>query len=104
MKCFRKNKDINNSCLICGNNYFKKIAIIDNIIYINCYEPKIEIKNRTELIENMINNIIKQSNISNIDNGIDNIFYENSTSIIITSTKNQKNNENKKIITIDLDK
>ena len=52
----------------------------------------------------MLDNLFKQLNISNIDNGNDEKTVEDNISIIITSTKNQKNNENKKIVTIDLGK
>ena len=34
-------------------------------------EKEIEIENKTELIQNMINNIFDQLNIADIDNGID---------------------------------
>ena len=172
MKCFKKNPDyLYNPCQICGNNYFEKREIIDNITYINCYEYKegyyfddeileyklcyfsckscnmsgnesehnciecnenhgiefnlsiykncfmdihtdletnirtkdtSEIKNETELMQIMIKNLFSQLNISNIDNGIDNKIYEKNISMILTSTKNQKNNENEKMITIDL--
>ena len=65
-------------------------------------EKEIEIKNRTELINYMINNILNKLNISNIDNGKDEKKDDKNISVIMTSTKNQKKNENKKIITIDL--
>ena len=61
-----------------------------------------EIKNRTELIQNMINNLIDKFNISYIDNGKDEKTNGTNISLILTSTKNQKKNENEKIITIDL--
>ena len=165
LKCFKKNIESDNPCLICGNNFLNKSEIINNITYINCYEYKEnnternsiiymntyiniftsiyssintsfqistynnknttsenflnptynynntniikekEINNRTQLIENIINNLFKKLNISNIDNGNDEKDFLNNISIIITSIKNQKNNENNKdIITIDLDK
>ena len=50
----------------------------------------------------MINNLFNQLNISNIDNGNDESSTIDNISIIITSTKNQKNNENKKMLTINL--
>ena len=65
-------------------------------------EKEIEILNRTELIQNMINNIFQQLNISYIDNGEDEKTDDKNISIIITSTKNQKKKENDDIITIDL--
>ena len=59
-------------------------------------EKEIEIKNKSELIQNIINNLFNKLNISNIDNGEDEISAINNTSIII-STKNQKKKENEKI-------
>ena len=82
-------------------NFINTINIYNNTNSILTKE--IEIKNRTELIENMINNIFQQLNISNIDNGedeINNII--NNISILITSTKNKKKKEIDDIITIDI--
>ena len=145
MKCFKKTKDLNNPCQICGNsNYFEKSIFYENNTYIYCYENKDgyyfddksleyklcytsckkcnisgndnehncieckegynneiylsiyknclekEIENKTELIQNMINNIFEQLNITDIDNGIDKKLNEKNISVIITSTKNQK--------------
>ena len=50
----------------------------------------------------MINNLIDKFNISYIDNGKDEKTNGTNISLILTSTKNQKKNENEKIITIDL--
>ena len=52
----------------------------------------------------MYTNIFNKLNISNIDNGEDKKIDGKNLSIIITSTKNQKNNENKKMVTINLGK
>ena len=59
-------------------------------------EKEIEIKNKSELIQNIINNLFNKLNISNIDNGEDEISAINNTSIIIISTKNQKKMKMKK--------
>ena len=67
-------------------------------------EKENELKNRTEFIQNMINNAFKKLNIANIDGGKDEKISDKNISIIITSTKNQKINENEKVITIDLGK
>ena len=67
-------------------------------------EKEIEIKNRTELIQNMINNLFNKLNISDIDEGKDEKTGDKNISVIITSTKNQKKNENENAITIDLGK
>ena len=41
MKCFKKTKDLNNPCQICGNsNYFEKSIFYENNTYIYCYENK----------------------------------------------------------------
>ena len=50
----------------------------------------------------MIKNLIDKFNISFIDSGKDEKANETNISLILTSTKNQKKNENEKIITIDL--
>ena len=72
------------------------------VLSIIIIEKEIEIKNRTELIQNMINNLFQRINISYIDKGEDEKIDGKNISIIITSTKNQKKNENESIITIDL--
>ena len=50
----------------------------------------------------MINNLFINLNISNINNGKDEKSNEKNISIIMTSTKNQKQYENENMITIDL--
>ena len=65
-------------------------------------EKEPEVKNRTELIQNMINNLLNRIDISDIDGGKDEKTDEYDITIIMTSTKNQKKNENKNIIIIDL--
>ena len=79
----------------------KYALLIDSSIII---ENEIEIKNKTEFIENMINNLFDKFNISEIDNGKNEKTGDKNISIIITSTKNQKKNENEKMITMNLGK
>ena len=67
-------------------------------------EKEIEIKDRIEIIKYMINNLFINLNISNINNGKDEKSNEKNISIVITSTKNQKQYENENMITIDLRK
>ena len=55
-----------------------------------------EIKNRIELIKNMINALFGKVNISDINNGKDEKTGNKNISIIITSTKNQKKTKMKK--------
>ena len=105
IKCYKKNIESDNPCQMCGNNYLNNSGIINNT-YMNCFindtsdyssfdssiiiEKEIEIKNRTELIQNMINNLFQRINISYIDKGEDEKTDDKNISIIITSTKNQK--------------
>ena len=115
-KCYKNNIQPNNPFQICGNKYFNKNGIINNT-YINCYIIddiseyssfdssiiiEIDIKNRIKLVQNVINNLFNKLNISYIDDGEDEISSINNISIIITSTKNQKKNENENIITMNL--
>ena len=83
MKCFKNNiMELYNPCKFCGNNYFTKSLIKNNITNMNCYEYK-------------EGNFLSLINISNLV-GKEEILFGNSKSIIISSTKN-KENENKNI-------
>ena len=53
-------------------------------------------------VQNMIDNVFDKLNISDIDNGNDEKTNKKNLSVIMTSTKNQKKNENEKMVTIDL--
>ena len=105
---YELNYEENDNC----ENYNNKIPCYDkapkgycldevNKIYKKCFSSCISC-NTQELIKNMINNIFYQLNITNIDSGIDKKLIEKNISIILTSTKNQKKNNNEKIITMDL--
>ena len=60
------------------------------------------IENRTELIQNIIQELINKFNMTEINNGNDKKIFEKNSIIILTSTSNQKNNENENNITMDL--
>ena len=99
--CDKNGSETQHNCIECKEEY----NYVSNILnYKNCFMNLSWIENRTELIQNMIINIFSQVNISNIDNGEDKKIDGKNVSIIITSTKNQKNNENKKMVTINLGK
>ena len=97
IRCYKNNIESDNPCQMCGNDYFNISGIINNT-YINCYietsfyfninseiiEIENEIKNKTELIQNSINNLFNKLNISYIDNGEDEINDIKNISIIIT--------------------
>ena len=58
--------------------------------------------NNNETIKNIINNLFNLLDIIDIDNGIDKKLEKNNLLFILTSTKNQKKNEEKNNITINL--
>ena len=62
----------------------------------------INIENLTENDSNIIESIINNINLTDIDNGIDKVIYENNLKLIFTSTFNQKINEDEKNITLNL--
>ena len=59
-------------------------------------------ENRTEIIKDSIDEIFNELNITDIDNGKDKKIIEKDLTIILTSTLNQKNNEDKNNITMNL--
>ena len=69
----------------------------------NCYKLDLSelIKNRTELIQNIIYNLIDGFNINDINSDTDKKIVDENIIIKLTSTNNQKNNENLNDITID---
>ena len=113
-KCNISGNETEHNCIECKDEYKREFKLSN---YKNCFidinteldteiiiGKEIEINKRTELIQSMIHNLFSQLNISNIDNGNDRKIVDKAISIIITSTKNQKNNENKRMITINLGK
>ena len=83
----------NNNCIKCKDE-FELESNISNSKYKNC--------NKNETIQEIINNLINKFNMTELDSGKDRkkIIDKNKV-IILTSTENQKNNEDKNI-TIDL--
>ena len=102
----RENKFITNKITYLNNptssysSYYNKYKILTDIIL----ENEIEMKNRTELTQNKINNLFTKLIISDIDSGKSEKIYEKNLLIIITSTKHQKNSEKENMMTIDLGK
>ena len=111
-KCDKNGSEIEHNCIECKDDYKLKINIS---IYKNCFidisnylktdiisGKENNIKNRTEIIQNMVKKLFTQLNISNIDIGNYTKIVGNNLSLIMTSTKNQKYIENNYIIIIDL--
>ena len=61
-----------------------------------------QIKNSSESIETIINNLFNELNINDINKGIDKRIVNDNIEFIFTSTLNQKNNEDKNNITMNL--
>ena len=85
--------DSNNSYKL--NFSFK--PIIDPIIF-----NSKEIKDRIEIIQNIIDDLINEFNMTELNSGTDKKIIDENKIIILTSTENQKNNEDKNNITMDL--
>ena len=111
-KCNESGNETEHNCIECKEEYNLEFNIS---YYKNCFinsnnnletdkitENEIESNKRTELIQNMINDLFTKLNIYKIDNGLDENNIWTNLLIKITSTKNQKNNENENMITIDL--
>ena len=67
----------------------------------NTYKKAL-VKNRTELIKSIIDDLFNELNMTEIDNGIDKKKFEKNLIFVFTSTLNQKNNEDKNNITMNL--
>ena len=85
--------DSNNSYKL--NFSFK--PIIDPIIF-----NSKEIKDRIEIIQNIIDDLINEFDLTELNSGTDKKIIDENKIIILTSTENQKNNEDKNNITMDL--
>ena len=85
--------DSNNSYEL--NFSFK--PIIDPIIF-----NSTETKNRIEIIQNIIDDLINEFDLTELNSGTDKKIIDENKIIILTSTENQKNNEDKNNITMDL--
>ena len=62
----------------------------------------IQMKKQNEIMQNIIGNLLKEFDMREIDNGKDKKIIEQNKAIILTSTLNQKNNEEENYISMDL--
>ena len=83
-----------------SNLSFRDINLISDIIFNGNTQALIE--NKTEIILNAIDELVTNFNIVELNNGLDKKIIINDKQIILTSTSNQKNNEEGKNITMDL--
>ena len=121
--CLKSGNKTNNNCLTCiadysfdsnSSNCYKSELnqenLDDSTDYKNIFSSKSEIvndtifENRTEIIQSVIKKLFYELNISDIDNGIDKTIIEKDLVFIFTSTINQKNNEDKNNISMNLGK
>ena len=103
-KCSSLGDDENNNCIEYKDDYLElDFSSLPNEIISESVNDKNEtIQNRTELIQKIIDNLITELNMTEIDNGIDKKIVEKNIVFLFTSTLNQKNNEDKNNITMDL--
>jgi hypothetical protein len=82
---------------LCINTYnSEQNEPIDSITVINTY------KNKTEIIRKIIQSLINNYNATFIENGNEMEITEENILIQLTTTKNEKDNENKSKVTIDI--
>ena len=60
------------------------------------------IENKTEIIQHIIDNLIEEFDCNDIDSGTDKKIVDKNMALILTSTQNQKDNEEKNNITMNL--
>ena len=81
-------------------------SIEDNSYYSNkLIDEKAQIENkniRNESIQEMLDNLFNELNLTEIDNGEDKIVPKENLIFIFTSTENQKKNQDKNNLTMDL--
>ena len=91
-----KNTNLNNS-----SNPITSTDSKNSVEFINSLTTYIinNIENRTEIIQHIIDDLINEFNMTEITNGEDKKIIDKDKIIILTSTENQKNNEDKNNIT-----
>ena len=125
--CKKGGDNITNNCLTCKEEYSKEINI-SNSDYKNCYKPYYfqttiinevthfifdesgvliiseneQFQNQSCAILKAINILINDNNIIDINSGKDKKVIYKSKQVILTSTSNQKNNEEENNITMNL--
>ena len=72
--------ETNKNCTECKNDFFYKFNIAKNM-YKTCYP--IEIKNKTEKMQNIINNLIDDLNLTDLESGKDKKIVEDEKVIIL---------------------
>ena len=122
--CKINGNETQHNCIECNDDYIYEINISN---YKNCYidnpyniisdttinnitdtiiitysDKKIDIKNKTELIKSNIERIFNELNLTEINNGMDKKIIEKDLVIILTSTLNQRINEDKNNISMNL--
>ena len=97
--CEINGNDINHNCLSCKDDFFIESNII-NTNYKNCYNNPTQ--NRIKNIQNCIINLISEFNLTDINSGSDKKIVDENIIIKLTSTSNQKNNEEENNITMNL--
>ena len=85
-----------------STNYINYPAYTSELIIHEIKSTFIEKENKTEIIKNIISNLINEINLTETNSGNDKKVVEKDKVIIFTTTENQKNNSKDNYITMDL--
>ena len=90
------------NCLKCKSEFIYEYDLLENK---NCYITKQEDslpENKSQIIQETINNLFSNLHLSAIDEGKDETIIKDNLKFVFTSTSNQKNNYDKNNISMDL--
>ena len=107
--CEIKGSETDNNCIKCKDEFIYELNIT-NTLYKNCYKNNViendnnesQNLNTSEIIQDIINNLLANFNIDELNNGTDRKKIYKNNIILLTSTHNQKYSEGEKNITLDL--
>ena len=99
LTCEIKGNETNNNCLKCKDEFIYELTISNG--YKNCYLNNL-IANDFDIMKNIINDLINDFDINELNNGTDRKKMYKNNVIVLTSTYNQKNNEEINNVTMNL--
>ena len=99
LTCEINGNETNNNCLKCKDEFIYELTISNG--YKNCYLNNL-IANDFDIMKNIINDLINDFDINELNNGTDRIKMYRNNAFVLTSTYNQKNNEEINNVTMNL--
>ena len=117
--CEIEGNETNNNCIECKDDFIYEFIEPTTYMINNIYphytselingetsiiitSTNVQVENKTEKIQNIINNLIVDFNITDTQSGNDKKIVEKDKVIIFTSTENQKNEEKDNYVSMDL--